>query len=58
MTEKNGTAHKAVPKPPPGMDNFDRAMRKLVTVPKDALDAAVKADRRRRAKRKAARRAK
>jgi hypothetical protein len=53
MTEKNGHVPKPAPKPPPGMDNFDRAMRKLVAVPKAELDAAVKADRRRRARRKA-----
>lgn len=54
MSEKNGPATTA-PKPPPGMDNFDRAMRKIVKVSKADLDAAVKADRQRRAKRKARR---
>jgi hypothetical protein len=49
MSEKNGIA-----KPPPGMDQFDSLMKKLVKVPKAELDAEVKKDRKRRAKRKAA----
>ena len=38
MSEKNGSP----PKPPPGFDNFDQLMRKLVKVPKAELDAEVK----------------